>query len=754
MTADDVSFFLRDASAFVTSFDEAIKVSAAHIYLSALPFASPNSLVRQCFSPLFTGLPSIETSGVDDFGGRCVLVLGEHDQIVTKVVYSPNGKVLASSSDNYVRLWDTCSGVEICKPLECAGEQIGSITFTPDSQSLVAGTSVGSLFRWDVPTGHPLLPHCHQHTNNIREVAVSPDGKTIAFVFGNWSMCLWRSDTDQSTCNLQGDGSLVCVVSFSPDDTTLASGETNGTVRLWDYRLRRLIGEPLRGHRGVIHKVAFSPDGVLLAVASYDRAVRVWDVKSRHQLRNYCGHQGWVKSVALALGGRVLASSSADCAIRVWNLCDDGYTTSPLILRGHNDVVSAVCISNDGLHIASCSSDSTVRLWDIGGNYSSVLPLEGHTNWVNAVTVSTEGRLVASASRDGSVRVWDAHTCEQICTPLLGHTGPVRSVAFSHDGQWIVTGSDDTTLRLWDAQTGQLAQSELRGHGGPVNSVAFSPESLHIASGSSDCTIRIWNIGIEKPTSTQQIKSNHSVFCVCYSGDGRVIAAGDDFGYIRIFDVVTGHQVQSFRNSNAGRIESLSFSPDGARIVSGAAAKIIGFDVSTGNLVFDARGHAGCVNTVAYSPDGQIIASGALDRTVRLWDAKTAEAVEPVLHGHSGAVISVVFSPDGRTLVTSGSDMTIRLWDMEKAKSLAAQRKQNALALLAFAQYRDGWLVSQTGELLLWVPPEYRGRLEIGGHSRIIATRRAIVTVKDGALHHGEQWTQCWSPNNLNSSSW
>src|SRR5262249_45201974 len=88
-----------------------------------------------------------------------------------------------------------------------------------------------------------------------------------------------------------------CVV-FGPDDV-LASGHSDGTIRLWDVSSGAEL-RAFRGHENLVRSVAFSPDGQRLASASDDHTVRLWDATSGAELLILHGHSDWVNCVAFS----------------------------------------------------------------------------------------------------------------------------------------------------------------------------------------------------------------------------------------------------------------------------------------------------------------------------------------------------------------------------------------------------------------------------------------------------------------------
>jgi hypothetical protein len=233
------------------------------------------------------------------------------------------------------------------------------------SSTVTLGSRQGQALRATVLTGH---------SGRVYSVAFSPDGTTLAsgcdqgispdgsLVHGGRRVRLWNVATRSCTAALAGPHQAASSVAFSPDGSTLASGNSNDPVYLW-----RLAGRFRRGAATLdddtdVTSIAFSPDGTLLATGNCHKTVRLWDIATRTCIATLTGHSGWVHSVAFSPDGRTLGTGSGDHTVRLWNIAA---RTCIAILTGHSEIVRAIAFSPDGATLASGSVDQTIRFWDV-----------------------------------------------------------------------------------------------------------------------------------------------------------------------------------------------------------------------------------------------------------------------------------------------------------------------------------------------------------------------------------------------------
>ena len=252
--------------------------------------------------------------------GELKFTLTGHSEDVERVVFSPDGKILASSSyiDETVRIWDVHTGEHKRTLTEHTGD-IEGLAFSPDGKTLASsGSGDGTIRFWDVHTGDQK----HAVTGNaydVHSVAFNPDGKFVAKWAWRWCYSILGCGHRIALENIQRTPitDASCLV-FSLDGKTLAcAGGID--IRLQDAH----TGEEkmrLTGHTWGMHSMALSPDGDILASGSEDMTIRLWDMHTGEHKRTLNGHTHRVYSVAFSPDGKTLASGSDDNTIRLWDV--------------------------------------------------------------------------------------------------------------------------------------------------------------------------------------------------------------------------------------------------------------------------------------------------------------------------------------------------------------------------------------------------------------------------------------------------
>ena len=439
--------FIHDAYRFSLFFRSILEIAPLQIYSSALLFAPEKSLVRKELKGQMPDWISGKTTR-RKYWSQELQTLEGHSSEVHVVVFSPDGKLLASASyDDTIRLWDSSTGATLYI-LEGHFARINYVVFSPDGK-LVASSDDYTIRLWDSSTGAMLQTlyatlQTLEDSDLATDVVFSPDGKLLASV--SHVVMLWDSSTGTALHTLEGNSSWIGDVMFSPDGKLLASVSQDDTVRLWETSTGVTL-QTLKGPSASIHYAMFSPDGKLVASASDDYTIRLWDSSTGEALLTLEGHSGWVNDVAFSLNGKLVASASEDNTVRLW----DSFTGVTLhTLEGPSEFVKDVIFSPDSkLVVSARAAGRMVRLWD-SATGATLQTLEGHSDRVKAVVFSPDGKLVASASADHTVRLWDSSTRATLQTPK-GRSDPINTLVFSPNGKLVASASNKNIVKLlWD----------------------------------------------------------------------------------------------------------------------------------------------------------------------------------------------------------------------------------------------------------------------------------------------------------------
>ena len=239
------------------------------------------------------------------------------------VAFSPDGKTLATAGRRGIKLWEVATHKNI-STIPIGGEQLNMFTalaFSPDSKGLAWGTEDQVKLRKHVSKSlfgfmNRNATTLKGHTDEVRSVAFSPDGKILASSVRHGTVKLWDTETGANISTLEDAGGPVV---FSPDGKLLASRGNVQEIKLWNLETQMDI-MTLRGKAGAVFDLTFSPDGTTLVSGEGFGTIKFWDVATGENIDILEGHTGIVFSVAFSPDGETLVSGSQDGTVLVWDL--------------------------------------------------------------------------------------------------------------------------------------------------------------------------------------------------------------------------------------------------------------------------------------------------------------------------------------------------------------------------------------------------------------------------------------------------
>jgi WD40 repeat protein len=495
-----------------------------------------------------------------------------------------------------------------------SSERIDAAAFTPDGSVAAVGSSANIVYLWGRKVELKLR-------DGIQAVALDAYGKRLAVNHGHEGIQLQdisgKPDERRLPHPLGADA--MRSLAFSPDGSTLAAGDFDNRIHLWDAGTGREL-RVLEGHRRVavtgkngVFCLTFSPDGMLLASGAADGTVRIWEVKSGKERACCVGHDGRVRALAFTPDGQTLASAGADGVLRLWHPAT-GQARGPV--QDDDGAVMGTSVSPDGRTVAVVRRPGRLSLWDVtAGNELEKTP--NLPEPIRAAVFALKGRTLVAASVTGNLHFWDYDKGVERW-PARNVRESIRLLAAGDNGDTVAWCGCGRRVVLWDAKAGKELQ-QFRPQGNTISDLLISPDgaTLFVAGLAG---VRLFAVE-EKAAHRDLSERVEGVSSLAVSLDGRMLVTGGHHGAVFLWETASGQQRRAMYGGTA------------------------------------------LVGAAAFSPDVRLLATGSDDGFLRLWDVVTGRRLH-TFTGHRGAIIAVAFAEGGSTLITAGRDGTALFWDL------------------------------------------------------------------------------------------
>jgi eukaryotic-like serine/threonine-protein kinase len=366
--------------------------------------------------------------------GRCTSTIPAHVEGMAEplrpavaLAYGPGGDMLATGSTlGVLKLWDLSGS----KPMRTLSGHAGSVLaagYASGGRTLASRDEQGTIRLWDLATGRcdraiagpqaipaapTSVPAVDWDNDDLADaqqsLACSPAGDLIASVeIGGEAIALHDVASGRCVGRLVRQGGKVLSVTFSPGGKMLASGDGDGSIRLWDTSSQQCVRAiPADGAAAPVVCLMFSPDGRLLATAS-GHTLRILSTAPGQEMAVFRGHIDKIHSLAFypsssTADGWRLASAGND-GVLLWDISTGKQLGR---LEGQAGATYALALSPDGRTLACSDHNRTIRLWQIpSGRHLATLQTGGRLTW--SLAFRPDGRMLACGGGGDSLRLFN-----------------------------------------------------------------------------------------------------------------------------------------------------------------------------------------------------------------------------------------------------------------------------------------------------------------------------------------------------------
>lgn len=521
---------------------------------------------------------------------------------IPDLCFEDDKTLIILSSNGHIRKWDINSSQEISRTQfnntksEKVISQDGSIYVSGDpvqgririwniseekmgseltvKQDGIIQKSVRSLFQSN-----------DRNTNNkkgIWRIAISADKKQIVSYHKDNIVRLWDTNSKNQKILFRLQSGYVNAMTFSFDNRFLAIAKTDKTILMWDL-INRRSHTILKGHKKSVIALAFSSneDG-LIASGSSDGTIRLWNSVSGVERGIIAtGYSDRINTLAFTIDNNSLYTATESGIVQHWHAKTGREIGIPFY--SEEDCFIGVTFSHDMKYLAYQGGRKIPS--DSNGGYSLRLTGKGIRlwyipEWKEKLTIpskplsliySPDNRFIATSSFPDGIVLWDVNTGEK-SMDFHPEKGRFRVPLFSPNGVMLVLYGSRDPIEAWNL----INQEEIPvANNNDIYSVAFSPDSKLLAAKDSNGIV-LFDVApneITYRTSLTPKDNSGSVRLLLFTPDAKTLLESHSSGQnhnIRLWDVETKTEIGSI-TGHVNYILRMTFSHDGKILASSAS---------------------------------------------------------------------------------------------------------------------------------------------------------------------------------------
>ena len=313
------------------------------------------------------------------------------------------------------------------------------------------------------PVATEAIKKSREKTGHVKEItlfALSKDGRLAVTGDEEENNFIWDMKTGALVRKIGRPENVrirVVAAAFSPNSSQLLWARDFKIMPvLWDVESGRrlaVLSSREQGHSANIVSLSFSDDGRYIATGDSQGTVVIWNRAGRSVVRRIRAHSGEARHLFFIPGSDELASAGTDGAVRLWGISG----TEPLatLLEPSKDSVTALTGSADGQFLYAALDDMTVKGWTVPlRSIRSTLVFDNRL--INSIALSPDGDFMALAEENASVMIWSTRESRIAWKNELDSSA--TKVVFSPDGKRLYSSGGDNWIREWDVASGQLVK--------------------------------------------------------------------------------------------------------------------------------------------------------------------------------------------------------------------------------------------------------------------------------------------------------